>query len=76
MTIKKFNNITPILNRNLNKNISSTIGGNYSFSNERKNNLSFENQNLNNNFITENLTSSNNKKNNKKIDSLDSNILN
>ena len=77
MTIKKFNNITPILNRNLNKNISSTIGGNYSFSNEQKNNLSFENQNINQlNFMTENLTSSNNKKHNKKIDSLDSNILN
>ncbi len=77
ITIKKFNNITPILNRNLNKNISSTIGGNYSFSNEQKNNLSFENQNINQlNFMTENLTSSNNKKHNKKIDSLDSNILN
>ncbi len=76
ITNKNFNNIIPILKRNLNKNISSTIGGNHSFSNEQKNNLSFENQNLNNNFITENLTSSNNKKHNKKIDSLDSNILN
>ena len=75
ITNKNFNNIIPILKRNLNKNISSTIGGNYSFSNEQKNHLSFENQNLNNNFITENLKYSNNKKHNKKIDSLDSNKI-
>ena len=75
VTSNKYNNnIIPIIKKDLNKNISSTIKGNYSFSKEQNNNLSFENENFNKlNVITENLISSNNNNNNKEKDS---NILN
>ena len=74
-TNKRINNITPILKKKLNKCNSSTLGGNYSFLNEHKKNLSFEEDITYKNLSTDPMNSS---KNNHLIknNSLDSLLLN
>ena len=74
-TNKRINNITPILKKKLNKFNSSTLGGNYSFLNEHKKNLSFEEDITYKNLSTDPMNSS---KNNHLIknNSLDSILLN
>ena len=70
----KFNN-APLLKRKLNKRNISTLRGNYSFMDDEKNNISFENEN-NKSFMTDPFTSSRKDYKYRKYDSLDSIILN
>ena len=72
---KNKTNNAPLLKRKLNKRNISTLRGNYSFMDDEKNNISFDNEN-NQSFMTDPFTSSRKDYKYRKYDSLDSIILN
>ena len=72
---KNKNNNAPLLKRKLNKRNISTLKGNYSFMDDPKNNISFDDDN-NKSFMTDPITSSRKDYKYRQYDSLDSIILN